>query len=104
MFKKRKILNQTVYNPSEGRPSMMYAIKDNVSNELSAPFYCRTDDLALRIFSQEVGKALAQLNENSKKLGYEVKTSADDYTLLCLGTIDLDTGAIIPAVRDLSRF
>lgn len=60
----------------------LYSIKDKVADEFSQPFYANNDDVCKRIVS------------NSFLSSKDVVLHAVDYSIYCLGSFNLVSGAI----------
>ena len=62
----------------------IYSIKDNVAQECGPLTTLKNDAVACRWFKYQLANA---------------KVNVDDFTLLCLGDVDIESGVIVPSVR-----
>lgn len=98
MFGKKKETVKTVYvsNTTVG----LYAIKDIPADEFGALFYAKNSEIATKMYERQIASAKMKGEEQKKQLGYN-PFSETDFSLFCLGTMDLSSGEINNNVEEI---
>lgn len=99
MFNKKKSSVKTVYvsNDSVG----LYSIKDVPANQFGPIMFCKNHDIAIRQFNNIMAKGKYDGEKQKEQLGYN-PFSESDFTLYCLGVIDLSDGVISPNIEEVA--